>query len=387
MNNEISIQKKEILQSLGSTEYLPSKQDVDLSLENVTKMPLSTIGAMGVAFEPLTQAIQFATSKSGGSGLYFVNTHGKEMFHKQGQSGFIGSLQTVTGMVGGGQADILALPCNPTMLFMASALISIEKKLDSIEEAQAEMMEFLKQKEKSKLRGNLNVLNDILNNYKFNWNKDTYKTNKHIQVQEIKRDAEQSIILYREEIAKKIRKRSKIHSDQDIKKAIEEMQLSFKDYQLALYLYSFSAFLEVMLLENFDAGYLDSVANRIEEYAFQYRSLYTNCYNLMEERSKSTIQSILLNKASSSTEVIRKAIEKIPVISKSPLDENLIDASRKLKAKNEGKAAHSLEKLVDAKTNVVVPFIQNIKKINALYNQPVEFYFDKQNLYVKQLTE
>lgn len=57
-------------------------------------------------------------------------------------------------------------------------------------------------KEEAKLKGNINVLADILNNYKFNWDNDKYKDHKHILVQDIKREAEQSIILYQELICK-----------------------------------------------------------------------------------------------------------------------------------------------------------------------------------------
>jgi hypothetical protein len=54
--------------------------------------------------------------------------------------------------------------------------MSIDRKLDSIQETQQEILEFLEQKEKSRLKGNLNVLADVLNNYKYNWNNEKYKT-------------------------------------------------------------------------------------------------------------------------------------------------------------------------------------------------------------------
>lgn len=63
-------------------------------------------------------------------------------------------------------------------------------------------------------------MEDVLNNYKFNWDNEKYKTNKHIHVQEIKREAEQSIIFYRERIVKKMNKKIGnlfIHHDQDVK--------------------------------------------------------------------------------------------------------------------------------------------------------------------------
>ena len=104
-----------------------------------------------------------------------------------------------------------------------------------------------------------------MSNFKYNWDNEKYKTNKHILVQQIKKESETSIILYRDQIAKKLKKRSLIHSDQEVKAVLNKLQAQFKDYQLALYLYSYSTFLEVLLLGNFGKGYLNSVEHRIAE--------------------------------------------------------------------------------------------------------------------------
>ena len=77
------------------------------------------------------------------------------MFQMKETGNFIGSLKTSAGLVGGGQAQMMPLAFDPTMLFMAAALTNIDKKLDSIKEMQQEMMDFLVQKEKAELKGNL----------------------------------------------------------------------------------------------------------------------------------------------------------------------------------------------------------------------------------------
>ena len=56
----------------------------------------------------------------------------------------------------------------------------ITKKLDQIEEAQKDIIEFLQLKEKAVLKGNIAVLQEILDEYKYNWDNDKYKNNKHI---------------------------------------------------------------------------------------------------------------------------------------------------------------------------------------------------------------
>ena len=79
---------------------------------------------------------------------------------------------------------------------MAATLMSIDKKLDSIQEIQQEIIKFLEQKEKSNLKGNLDTLYDVINNYKYNWNNEKYKTNKHILVQSIRQESFKSIDFY-----------------------------------------------------------------------------------------------------------------------------------------------------------------------------------------------
>ena len=185
-------------------------------------------------------------------------------------------------------------------------------------------------------------------------------------------------------LSKKLKKRSLIHSDQEVKAVLNKLQAQFKDYQLALYLYSYSTFLEVLLLGNFGKGYLNSVEHRIAEYSFQYRELYTDCYNLMESYSKSSIQVGMLNGLATASKFMGNAIAKVPVISKSQLDENLIEASGKLGLHGEKRATGALERFISTRSNVTQPFIENIRVVNALYNKPVAYLIDGENIYVQQ---
>jgi len=377
--------KNQIVKAMTDVEYYPSAREDKISIEKYTKLPLAEVSALGIAFEPLASVFQNITQiggESAGSGLYRVTM-------PKGVSGHLAKFHDGSGLTAtvvnesgiAGQARLNPLVCNPTMLFMAVALKGINDKLDSIQEIQQEIIEFLEQKEKSKLRGNLNVLSDVLNNYKYNWNNEKYKTNKHIQVQEIKRDAEQSIIFYREQIDKKINKQSFLHSDQDVKNKSKEIQSEFKDYQLALYLYSFSSFLEVMLLENFESAYLDSVAHKIEDYSYQYREFYTKCYDQIEGYSKSSIHSHLLSGLASINRVAGDVVAKVPIVSKSQIDETLIETSNRLGRFSSRKTEQTMAQFVNNQSSCVRPFVENINAVNKLYNQPMELVFDQENIY------
>lgn len=371
-----------IMQMMSDSSAFPKLKESEVGVANYTPLSLSRLAAYGTAFQPLTTAIQTAVRGAGGTGIYYVNTAGKTMFQMKGTKKFIGSLQTPTGMVGGGQAQMTPLACDPTMLFMAAALANIDKKLDTIQNMQQEMMDFLVQKEKADLRGNLNFLLDIFNNYKYNWNNETYKTNNHIKVLDIRQEAEKKITFYREQIIAKVNKKSLIHSDQTVNKQLQIVQDQFKDYQLALYLLGFSSFLEVMLLGNFDSDYLSSVSEKLDTYSLKYRELYTKCYDEIEGYSSTSVQSSMLKGIAKASTSVGKFVEKIPVVSKGQADEALIAAGEKLEEFNTDKLRKQMSSLIEHQSNTVRPFIENIDTVNELCNKPVKLLVDKDNLYI-----
>ncbi len=390
--------KHEIVKAMMDIEYYPSLPKDEINFERYTKLPLIEVSALGTAFASLpasfgavTQTIEIGAREGYFKAVLPEGVYG-ELVKAKGDVGYRGIIKDASGKFAGQPTFIpetdrlvnvaTTIPYNPIMLFMAAALISIDRKLDSIQETQQEIIGFLAQKEKSKLIGNLNVLADVLKNYKYNWNNEKYKTNKHIQVQEIKRDAEQGIILYREQIGRKINKQSFFHSNQDVKNMLKKTQSEFKDYQLSLYLYAFSSFLEVMLMENFESAYLDSVVHKIEDYSFQYRQFYTKCYDQIERYFKSSIHSHLLSGLVSINRVAGNVVAKVPVVNKSQIDESLIETSKRLTRFSSRKTEQTMEQFVKNQSSYVRPFVENINAVNRLYNQPVEFLFDEENIYL-----
>ena len=378
LNNKMQENKdNEILQMMNNTSIYPMLKESEVGVSNYTSLPLSRLAAYGTAFQPLTTAIQTAVSGAGGSGIYYVNTAGKTMFQMKGTNNFIGSLQTSAGMVGGGQAKMTPLACDPTMIFMAAALANVEKKLDAIQDMQKEMIDFLVQKEKADLKGDLNFLFDVFNNYKYNWNNEMYKNSNHIKLLDIRQEAEKKIAFYREQIIAKVNKKSFIHSDQTVNKQLQAIQDQFKDYQLALYLLGFSSFLEVMFLGNFDKDYLTGISEKLEKYSLNYRELYTKCYNEIESYSSTSVQSSMLKGFAKASTSVGKLVEKIPVISKGQADEALIAAGDKLR--------RQMSSLIERQSNTIRPFIENIDTVNELCNKPVQLLVDKENLYISTI--
>ncbi|WP_434798282.1 hypothetical protein [Terrisporobacter vanillatitrophus] len=383
----------EVINIMLEMEYIPSVHSEKINVEQYTKFPLSKLSTLGVGFSNLSEATRTITQSINTDGLYKCVLPEGAAKLAQAKDG-TGALGTALGpnskLIGQARwikqdnvTQITTMPYNPAMLFMAVTLMGIDKKLDCILETQQEIIEFLKQKEKSNLNGSLDTLYDVLNNYKYNWDNEKYKVNKHILVQDIKHYAVQSIDFHQNQISNKLKKQSFLHSDQNVKNKIKKIYSEFKDYQLALYIFSFASFIEVILLGNFDSEYLKSISHQIENSSLKYRELYTECYNLMEGYASTSMESHLLNGLAGVSKISGKLIAKVPVVSKSPIDEVLIETSGRLEKFESNKTNKTLKNIIDARSSEVRLFVDNINRLNKLYNEPLEFLIDKEYVYIK----
>ncbi len=208
---------------------------------------------------------------------------------------------------------------------------------------------------------------------------------KRILVQDIKREAEQNIILYREQLTKALCKKALFQSGQEVNAILNKTIARLNDYQLALYTFSFSSFLEIMLLENFDTNYLNSIASKIQEYSGVYTALYEKCAEKIEKDSKASLEGYALKGLSKLSSGAGKIVEKIPVINKSQLDENLLKGGVVLHDANTNRTQNVIQILADSQTDYISSFVENIRIIDDLYNQSVQLMFDSENIYIAKV--
>ncbi|MFD2443765.1 hypothetical protein ACFSO7_07185 [Bacillus sp. CGMCC 1.16607] len=383
ITNEIDERKSEIVKAMTDVEFYPAIIEEQICLDKYTKLSLSRVTTFGTAFEPLAAA--FRSVINGGeakSGLYQVTIpKGTRLAEFKNGFGYLGSVLKKNGAVGGGQAVLNPLVCNPAMLCMAATLATIDKKLDNIQEMQKEILDFLVQKERSDLKGDLNFMTDVLNNYKHNWNNDTYINSYYNIVLRIKQEAERKIDLYGALITTEINKKSSfVHPDQWVEKLIKKIQSEFEDYQLALYSYSFSSFLEIILLENFESSYLDGITKKIEYYSLKYSELYTKCYDQIEGYTQSSLQSKIYRR---STSVGRGIVDNLAM--DRDIKKCIVLGSKKLEKKRSERTEQSMKQfkqLIEKQNDYIRPFVEKINTVKKQYNHPIELIFDKENLYI-----
>lgn len=386
--NDIELAKQQdIALAMSAVELAPLAAQNDIALKTYTKVPLSRITALGAGLEPVVAAVQQVASKGQAvSGYYKVTIPpGTHLAKFKDGSGMLGTAIGSNGIAG--QARLKPLVCDPTMLFVAATMANIDKKLDSIQETQQEMLDFIVQKDKSSLKGDLEFLIDIFNNYKYNWNNDKYKSANHVKALDIRCKAAESVDFYRERIKAHAGKRAFLHSDQDVKKQLDRVIDDFKEYSFALYLYSFAYFEEVLLQENYDAAYLEAITKQIDEKAFQYRKLYTTAFTQIESYSRNSLQTKGLDGLSTMTKVAGEALAKIPLLRKTRLDENLLVAGQRLEEFGDRKVQNTMRQLIDQQSSCVRTFVENIETIGRLYNRPMALVFNGEDLYLGEASE
>ena len=123
--------------------------------------------------------------------------------------------------------------------------------------------------------------------------------------------------------------------------------------------------------------------SKINKYSVEYRELYTKCYNEIEKNTNSTVSSQALKGLSSINKAAGNAIAKVPIISNTQIDENLIQAGKNIKKVNKNRNKKKMDSLVSKKSAYVKPFIDNIKTIDQIYNEALELYVDSENIYIK----
>lgn len=375
--------KNEMTKAISEMEFVLEPVDDGKSITGYTKISLDKMIGMGAGFGLMADSI-IKCMPGGKSGIYKVSVpKGMHMAKRKDGSGYIGgSLKDDTNSVGG-QATLNKVTLDPTMVCMAAMMASINKRLDSIEESQKEMMDYLKQKDKSEVRGNIKFLTDIMNNYKYNWNSERYKDSNHVKALDIKQDAESKIDFYRNIIVDKASKKSFIQTDQSVRKQMEVLKENFQEYKLSLYMFAFSSLLEVMLLENYAEEYLGKIINKVENYMLNYTELYSECYNDMESNSKGSVQANLVKGIAKVGMATGKLAAKAPGIKKTNINENLSEKSEKLYRNSDEKRSEKMLEFADDTSHNVRPFIECLKAIQYLYNKDIEMAFDGKNIFIE----
>lgn len=399
----LSVESREsqVRRQLAETAIHLASTDIEVDVAGSFKLPLDQMASLGVGFGSLpTMFRSVTTTISAPTLLQATDKLGNPLDPAVLQrfsdgSGMLGSFRDAA--TGFGQArlhqidpgtiqSVATTPYDPTMLFMAAALAQINQKLDAIQDTVNEMFEYMRLKDKAELRGNVKTLEDVLEAYRYNWNNDIWRKNAHMKVVDIKQESEKAIIHLRAQIRAKMGEKGPVELRFAVGGRLDKVLDRLKEYQLATYTYSFAAFLEPMLSENFDEANLNAIAAKISNHGNEYRKLYTECYNAIEESSKASADAVALRGASAAFAGLGAFVKQTPLGERASVDETFEKAARGVGSFNEGQTRSLMEKLLHAKAPNVLPFKQSLEVVNDLHNHPYQLAADGENVYLLPLS-
>lgn len=364
----------------------------ETSLSQYKKVPITEIASIGAGMSSLPTVFRTATTEmvtntsnlyelkngitlkkaSDGSGLLRGFEMGSKGIKKQGLFESVEGLNTTVKTT---------MPINPATMCMAVAIIGLDKKMDRIIEIEKTLLDEFVAKERAQLRNNIDFLSEMLRDYKDNWNNELFLSGNYSIALQIKKEAGTYIKKYKDLIEQRLSKNGLIKGDAEVNKDIKNIANYLNEYQIAVYVYAFSSFVELLLKGNFKSDYLRRASDRIEEYSVEYRELYTKVYNNLLSKADSTIESQVLGMLSNLGKAAGELAAKSPALDVLDVDDVLKKGSKNLSKINSTKKNKELSSLENKQAVYIRPFIDNIAVIDRVYNEPLQIMFDDDYVY------
>ena len=352
------------LASLGG-----SAASLSPALRTVTEnLTINTQGLYLLANESVGDRLKRA--KDGNFWGAFKTAEGKSKFAKLKSAGPLSATSTTT------------MPVDPATMMMAVALYSIEKKLGDIEEMQKQILSFLEIEKESEIEADVQMLTNLIRNYKLNWDNEHFVSGNHKLVIDIKRTALKNMKSYQKN-TKDIMSKKQFWVDQNKVKCISnDLRKKFEYYRMSLYTYSLASLLEIMLSGNFKEKYISEIKDEIEKFADEYRLVFKESSKYLAKLGNDAIDANFLGGIGTAGKALGSLIGTIPVLKDGPVDEFLQDNGNKLEkiaSDKKSEAVNDFAALGNPQTGVLTDKMQDMIDI---YNHTEQICFDRENIYL-----
>lgn len=335
-------------------------------------VPVADLPSLGVAGKSLQQFIQ-SIKAPGGEGIYRVT-------FPKGFDGTLSRFKNEDAFLGSGisdgkmaQARLNQIHFDPTQMFMAFALMNIQNRLGNIEEIQREMLGLWHLEKEASLRAALECLNELVEDYKYNWQNSEFVSQQLSMLGGIVRDAKGIRAIYEKKIKDLLNTGDEAHGMATANKKVNELRQYIRYYHLAFYVHSYAVYLQTILRHNYDADNLRNISGRLQQEARQYNELIEKCLAWIDKYMKGSYNSLVAPMLNGVDSFFARATKKIPLgISKV----YSADAERYVSPK---KQKARLEQDIDSGT---VVFADSVRHIDQLQNGQVVLYLEGEQLYI-----
>ena len=273
-----------------------------------------------------------------------------------------------------------AITLDPTIMMMSVALVSIEQELGEIKELSKKIYSFLEHEKESEIESDLEILNRSIGDFRFNLEDEKYLINNHKQVMDIKRTSNKNMLFYKKEIKDYLSKEKLFTTNNSLNSIILDIQKKFRYYRLSLYIYSFSTFMEILLLGNYKTDYLLNKKNELDELDNEYLEVFNKALEYVKKNANKSLEGNVLTGLGSAGKAIGNLAEKVKIKN---VDNWLNEKGDNLKQSGQNIKNDFITKFEEMKESNSKPFINQIEKVDSIYNKTKEIYFDKENIYLE----
>ena len=361
------------------------KESLSNNTYSLSLSKLSEISPITVSTANNIKTIMEQNPKTSGN-LYRITNLGKNDSLKAMRDGktFWGSIKksdgssTMAKLKEVNPNNVMAL--DPTVMMMSVALAGIEQELGEIKELSKQIFSFLEHEKESEIESDLEILNRSISDFRFNLEDEKYLINNHKQVMDIKRTANKNMLFYKKEIKDDLSKDKLFTTNNSMNSIIEDIQKKFRYYRLSLYIYSFSTFMEILLLGNYKNDYLLNKKKELDELDNEYSEVFNNALEYVKKNANKSLEGNVLSGLGSAGKAIGNLAEKVKIKN---VDNWLNEKGDNLKQSGQNIKDDFATKFDDMKESNSRPFINQIEKVDCIYNKTKEIYFDKENIYLE----
>ena len=361
------------------------KESLSNNTYSLSLSKLSEISPITVSTANNIKTIMEQNPKTSGN-LYRITNLGKNDSLKAMRDGktFWGSIKksdgssTMAKLKEVNPNNVMAL--DPTVMMMSVALAGIEQELGEIKELSKQIFSFLEHEKESEIESDLEILNRSISDFRFNLEDEKYLINNHKQVMDIKRTANKNMLFYKKEIKDDLSKDKLFTTNNSMNSIIEDIQKKFRYYRLSLYIYSFSTFMEILLLGNYTNDYLLSKKEELDELDNEYSEVFNNALEYVKKNANKSLEGNVLSGLGSAGKAIGNLAEKVKIKN---VDNWLNEKGNNLKQSGQNIKDEFATKFDDMRESNSRPFINQIEKVDCIYNNTKEIYFDKENIYLE----
>lgn len=366
----------------------------DLDGKKTLSMPIAELSTLGAGVSSLLPALRTVTQTTtiNTQGLYqLANAAVGDTLKVAKNGNFWGAFKTADGASKFAQLQTAGpltattqtvAAINPATVMMAVALFSIEQKLGDIEEMQKQILSFLEIEKESEIEADVEMLSDIINKYKLNWDNEHYVASSHKMVMDIQRTARKNMNGYQKKVAEVVGSKKLVVVQNQVSATLKDLLKKFKYYRLSLYTFSMASMMEIMLSGNFKEEYIAGVKSEIEDMSATYRELFGKCSIYLEKMSKGSVDTNVLKGIGNASKAVGKFIGNIPLVKEGPVDEFLLDSGAHIKSSARGmekSATAAFAKISNPETRV---FIDKMEDMIQIYNHTERICFDDKKIYL-----